>query len=248
MYTQIKNLVFIILTSVVLFSLAGCGGDDDDKTEQALKKEEQTKYNELVTPEIEEVVKNGLNANIYRGINPPDITGYYMFNVRCIKSTITGDGYVGSYIDDYKLKFHDQLSLDVKFLGYEVIAGTDRFMTEHIANGSFISGEGDKFSVFFDEKTTYAGESYVSTSLSIFSGELDRNENGEVIGIKNLQYIYYMKDTGGRPNLMPVGSARLFEDTYAEAITKEKFEKLTGYNKSSVAEMSNTLSSVQVFK
>lgn len=232
----IKNLLLLTVVSIFLCPITACSSDDNndanDDANKALVAEENTKYNEYVTPEIENTLKETLGVTINRGINPPNVMGYFLMETNCTKSTIVNDSYVGLLVNNYKIKLHDQVDMKVNLLGYEVITNTDIFFAEHIADGTFITGEGNKFSIFFEEIVNHAGDKYNVKTLSVLSGEVDKDDSGEIKGFKNIQYVFLMKDNDGRPSTMANGSARLYEDAYVDVITKEKFEKLIGKPKS----------------
>lgn len=241
----IKNLLLLTVVSIFLCPITGCGGDDDNDANDANKElvaEENAKYKEYVTPEIENTLRNTLGVTINRGINPPNVMGYFLMETNCTKSTIEFDSYVGSLINNYKIQLRDQVGVEVNLLGYEVITKTDIFFAEHVADGTFITGEGNKFSIFFEETVNHAYDKYNVKTLSVFSGEVDKDNSGEIKGFKNVQYVFLMKDNDGRPGTMANGSARLFEDAYMDAISKEKFEKLLGKTKSASIDSVSSLS------
>ncbi len=194
---------------------------------ESLAEAEQDRYSEFVTPELENVLVNKLGITVNRGISPPDLTGYFLMKTYCTKSTISGDSYVGKLIDDFKIKFYDQRNIEISLSGFEVKTGTDDFLYHHEAIGTFICGEGDKFSVFFNETIQGADNTY-STNFALFSGELVKDANKTVIGIKNFQYVLLMRENNGNPKLIANGEGRLFEDDYVEVISKERFETVIG--------------------
>jgi len=214
--------VFILLCSVLVF--AACSSDDDNNNEQRIQ-DEQDLYDQYVTAEMEAAILK-LDMPVYRGINPPNIEGYYkMIPILSATTNILENSYIGTRWDtDYKFNFYDQNNFFVDVLGYEVTKETDVLRTEHNGNGTFITGENDKFSIFMEEESTSG--IYTSKVLTILSGEVVRTQS-KITGIKNFRYAFIMKDRGGNTSVIAVGQGRVFKDDEVAAITKEKFETLT---------------------
>jgi len=201
-----------------------------------LVKEEEDKYREYISPELENSLKNRLKMNIHRGTNPPNITGYYRMEQFCTQSTISGDSYIGRTINDYILKFYSQMGIEINFEGYEVRQGTYEADAFHLGTGSFICGTGNNFTLFFNE-TTQLSEGPDCIMVTVFSGEIVKDNQGRIIGFKNFQEAILMRDNGGRTDVIDNGEGRLFEDDFVEVITKEEYEKI---NNSSVVKSATT--------
>lgn len=187
---------------------------------------EDARYHEFVTPELETSLVDKLGVTINRGINPPDITGYYRMENRCTKSTISGDSFVGNLINHFKLKFYDQKDMELNFEGFQVSTdGTDRYIAQSVAKGNFISGESDKFSVFLNVENKSAFGTLIY--FYVFSGEVVRDTDKKIIGIKNMQQVFLMRENYGISGYIANGEGRLFEDDYVDAISKEEYERIT---------------------
>ena len=187
-------------------------------------KEEEDRYNELVPPELENALTQ-LGLSIHRGTTPPDITGYYRMDSWCTKSSITDDIFVGHLINQMKINFYDQTGINVSMNGYQVEPGTDNFIVRDEATGTLISGSDNKFSVFFNTTTQWtSGPNTIS--IYVYSGEIVKNGQGRVTGIKNMQLALLMRDNAGRTDVIDNGQGRLFEDDFAEVITKDEYERI----------------------
>ncbi|MDH6356648.1 hypothetical protein [Parabacteroides sp. PF5-9] len=211
--------VFVMLCSVLF--ITACGSDNDTPS---LEEQEQTLYDTYVTAEMESAIAK-LDMTVNRGINPPKIEGYYRMEGIFLATTNSAEKkYLGSRFNtDYKFNFYNQSELSVDLLGYEVIRDTDELDSEHRGQGTFICGEGDKFSIFMEER--HFSDGYTAISLTILSGEVVRN-GGSITGIKNLKYAFIMKDRGGDTSLIQVGQGRIVGNDLAQVITKKQFETL----------------------
>lgn len=217
----IVNISFLVTLPFFLFTLSGCKDDDDD-----LSKKEEDLYEKYVTPELETALKDKLCMDINRGINPPDITGYfYMEEPKCTAVTQSSDAKLNKYSFDKKIRFYNMKELSINMEGVELDYDKGDNVL-HEAKGVFLCGEGDKFSVFFDEEFKYDSGAY-GTLFSVYSGEVKKNSDGKITGIKNMQYAVLMRENNGFESVMPNGNGRLFEpDKVVRVITKEEYESL----------------------
>lgn len=228
MNTIINRLLIAVMLLSFTAGFTACGDDDDDNTnkkDEQLKEEEQDLYDEYVTEEMQTAItKLGMPVN--RGINPPNVEGYYRMEPVFLATTNSSENsYLGMrWNTDLKFNFYDQKDLAVSLLGYEVSTNTDRLTVEHSGEGTFITGKDNKFSIFMEEQSVSNG--YTSTTLTIISGEVIRTGN-KITSMKDLRYAFIMKDRGGNPNVILVGQGRVFKDDEVNVITKEQFEKLT---------------------
>lgn len=232
----IVNISFLTTLSIFLFALPSCGDDDD------LSKKEEDLYEKYVTPELETALKDELGMSINRGINPPDITGYfYMEEPRCVAVTQSDDEKLNKYSFDKKIKFYDKKELSISMEGWELdYQDGDNIL--HEAKGVFLCGEGDKFSVFFNEEFKYDSGAY-GTLFSVYSGEVKKNSDGKIIGIKDMQYAILMRENNGFDGIMPNGNGRLFEPGKdVRVITKEEYESLGNTARSGFVDRSGELS------
>ena len=215
------------LTAILL---VGCSKDEGKNKTQELENHEQAQYEKYVTPEVEGVLEK-LGSTIHRGITPPNVEGYYLLYPKCIKTTVQNDSWLGSsnFFDHYK-RFYDQKDLNLRLTSFE----HGDYMVKHIGDGAFISGEGDKFSILFEEVNIVKriSKTYRQTVLTIYTAELARNQSGEVTGLKDFKYVLYMKDNDGDPNSIPNNTGRLFipsskaSNSMVGVVSKTKFDDI----------------------
>jgi|GEM_PF-6943755 hypothetical protein len=187
------------------------------------EEQEQAAYDKYVNADMRAAITK-LNMPINRGINPPKIEGYYRMKYIFLSTTNSAENsYLGTRFNDGKHYFYNQEDFQVSMKTYYVEKDTDNHSSTHEGTGTFITGEGNKFSIFMEEKAMSNG--YTSISLTILSGEVVKTSD-KITGIRDFRYAFIMKDRGGNPNVVHVGQGRVFKDDEAAVITKEQFEKL----------------------
>lgn len=159
------------------------------------------KIQRIVPPAVlDEMRAKGLVIN--EGSQPPQLDGIFIASPYTLLSPYGSEDswQQGRVIDDYKFRFYDQagddLKLDIK-QSNETATGL----------GSFVSGFGNKFTIFAQTEGVQSG--IENTQLSVISGEVSAN------GIINFQYAFTITaKTGDTQNdtLIPVGKARVWED------------------------------------
>ncbi len=151
---------------------------------------------------LDQIVENG--QVIYEGFNPPVLNGKYLMSVATLVSSnfsdqlSPGDTFVDAIIEFSKFNANS-LTLEVAIEEVGVLKG-DGF-------GSFISGEGDNFTIYvrIDSKDTLGHE---FLQADVYSGTMDDN------GIIDLQRSVFMIDDKGDPNggYIENGQGRLIID------------------------------------
>ncbi len=163
-----------------------------------------TPIEEVVPPEILEDLSPYMN--IYYGTNPPVIEGTYFIDpfvtVYCQDQGNGGydpgdkvnSEYVGFFNQDNK-----KLTLDFKA---ESVSGN----SYEKGDGSFIAGDGNNFTVYFN--TVGATQGISTKTALVISGTKTSG------GIGNLQYAFVMVEKGSDPDhkLMEEGVFRVFKD------------------------------------
>lgn len=155
---------------------------------------------DVVPPEMQEIIKPYIS--IYKGNNPPKVEGSYLCNVSTLVYSSDGGFAPGEVFIDTYFKFSNQDMIN-NTLDYEEKQGSS-----HASGpGSFISGEGDNFTAYFNT----VGESlgiYVKTAI-VISG------TWSVSGVKNYRYAFVMLEKGSDPDnkLVNVGTFRVFKDS-----------------------------------
>lgn len=183
------------------FALVSCGGDDDNgdpelplSKEQELTKLESEHYNSIITPKIEDVLKNKLGVAINRGINPPDVVGYYQYREKLIESTVPNDqSFISTgrpHIEfcSQKISYYAQENLSIKVQVKEHALNYNNGYLKYFrdADEAFISGDGDNFFIYsYFTTNIYEGVPRYHDFLSLFSGPVKRDEEGKITGIDN---------------------------------------------------------------
>jgi len=134
-----------------------------------------------------------LRIEINNGTNPPDIEGTYLVSTLQLVRNTTGidiatqrNKYVTfSKQDNTTLTINVEYTMQVDDLGTTSLTGT----------GSFIVGEGNKFTVVVDGTREYGG--FTAKTVEVFSGEI--YNTGISTGIRNYQWAVMMIDDRGDP-------------------------------------------------
>jgi len=191
--------IILCLVAIIAIELSSCKKKDDPTV--GFSEEIQ----KIVPDEIlKDVRAKGMVIN--EGKVPPNIEGNYIVEPVELLSPFGQDDpwRKGKIIDDYYYKFSRQSS-DKKtvFIDYNN-GGTDRGS----GLGSFVSGNGNKFTIFSEVVGTGSGVDYVM--LQMFSGELTADKE-----IKNFQLSIYMKEkdeSSGLGVLIPLNTGRIWFD------------------------------------
>lgn len=154
---------------------------------------------DVVPPEIQDKIEPYIP--IYKGHNPPNVQGAYLSNVSTLVYSSGGGFKPGDTFADMYFRFMNQDMVN-NTLDYDEKQGRS-FAS---GPGSFISGEDDNFTAYFNT----VGESYgiyVKTAI-VISGVKTSS------GIKNYRYAFIMLEKGNDPEkkLVDVGTFRVFKD------------------------------------
>ncbi len=142
----------------------------------------------------------GLAVN--EGKTPPVITGIYNISPNICTYDNSGANAVNATFSDYHFRFHDQdnnkltISVDYKALSVrDTATGT----------GSFISGAGDNFTIFVDQKGAAGNVTY--EAILFYSG------TKTAAGIQHFQLAIYLKSKSAdqQSTLSKVGISRIFK-------------------------------------
>lgn len=210
--------IYLLLFVAFSFSFISCGGDDDDS--KGVTKEDADKIlTSYITPEVEKVLTS-FNFPLHEGVTPPSIEGtFHVDELKVIKSNVSSyDSHVNRVIGTQECKFYNQnsqkLTVDAKTLLTYTWSAYKGRTEDSNGPGAFICGSGNKFSVMFHmmtENKTAAGLTYPSKILEIYSGEVQKNADGEVDGIKDFYKLIIIVDDYGDPydELIPVNTGRM---------------------------------------
>ena len=199
-----NKLLAIGVLVMTLCTIVSCGKDDESPAP------DDGNTGEL-SPEIQNIIADSLVVQleekgmaIHKGNKPPHAEGIFLVSpFKLLSNFGPGDSYEnGRIVSDYLFKIYDQVGdkakLDFKSDGAGDIAE---------GGGSFISGFGNKFTLFAESAGTTRNISY--TTVSILTGEITES------GVDNLQYGFVMTSKKGDPfnlTMMPVGKSRVYID------------------------------------
>lgn len=160
---------------------------------------------EFIPDSILNIITDELDIPINEGLNPPSIEGAFLVSPNVMLSTnIPNDGFdIGHTFDDAIITFSNQNLQDLTVQVSEVQGGGSGD-----GEGSYIVGEGNKFSVF-TELNVYSENSGNRTLARVYSGEISQN------GIIDFHCAILMLDDNGDPNnnLIEIGEGRGFMDS-----------------------------------
>lgn len=163
---------------------------------------EKKRIDHVIPPEYKEPMEPYIT--IYEGANPPNIEGVFIMSPVRLFYDSTYDYDIGYEFSDMYFRFFNQDMIN-NTLDYQEKQGK----SEGKGTGCFISGEGDKFTVYFDIDETYYGSHtiYLKRAL-IISGILTEN------GIKNCEYAFVVTDKSDDPDkeLINPGDFRVVKD------------------------------------
>ncbi|GEM_PF-2663181 len=220
-----KSKLILLFCGVLLF--ASCGSDNDSFLD--LQQQQEDLYDQYVSAEIQAAIDE-YQIPVNRGINPPRVEGCYRISpMTMLTSSYSSDrSWIGkTWRMDFKMRFFNQKELLVDVLGYEIYANTDRVNSEHSGTGTFISGSGDKFSVFVRLDVVSPDDRYHGEGLTIISGSMERNGAGELTGnIVDIVYVTLFTNMDGNPNWVSDNTTRIFDGTVT-VLTLSEFETLT---------------------
>lgn len=201
----------------IFLGLTSCSSNDSNDDENNIS--EKNSYDYYVNTAMQKAIDD-LGITIHKGLTPPNVEGVYTITpFYCAKSTKPNDTFEDMDIGASTLTLSNQntakLSIDFKnFLIYSIMFKNETWQ----GKGSFISGEGNKFSILLHSDGELAAADHVSKfqNLIILSGEIDV-QNNKIKGIKNLQMASIMSDDYGDPHLdlMDIGMGRFFTNSYA---------------------------------
>jgi hypothetical protein len=176
-----KKILFgwMMILSVLCLGLVSCNKDDKEKDDELSKDIKNFVSDET----LNQIIDMGMIIN--KGVDPPDLEGEYLASpYELIGTTVEDDYSLGTVFADYYFRLYDQdddnLSIKLDYYnGGEQGSGL----------GGFISGKGDKFSVFVEVNSEYSG--YEATLLHVISGTMTED------GIKDFYFTNYMLDNNG---------------------------------------------------
>lgn len=180
-----------------VFALVSCADDVDGVKEFDGS---LTSVEDFLSPKSVEAMKQ-LGFVINTGDTPPNIEGVYLVeNPTLENTTVVPDYFIGKEFSDIKMTFKNQDDLQIDYESVQSIQNS-------VGNGSLISGDGDKFSIYLKLKSQIGDAEPADTALAI-SGTYTND------GIRDLVYITLMLDNKGNPGGVYIenNKGRLLED------------------------------------
>ena len=168
-------------------------------------------YSDGLTEDVHNIIPddvleklNELGIEINGGNNPPNIEGTYFISPLVITKTNFGENLNAQGRMNMNLSFSKQNSTDLTV----VVDYTKNYLDQGVSLsgtglGSFITGEGNKFSVFYEADGTSRGGYY--KTVEVISGEISET------GIRNWQRAYIM--VVANSSTIAEGNGRLNEDS-----------------------------------
>lgn len=207
---KIKTNIKVVAIALVLAFTSCSKGDLDDNTGF---NGSIASIEDFYTPELVKVL-DSLGFIINTGNKPPLLEGIYHAAPLILQSSSVQGDNLGSRFYDYEITFsnQDNGNLTIDFLG-------DQGIEIDNGSGSFISGEGNSFSVFLITNTEISN--YSADSAISLSGTLVED------GIENLQVAYLMLDNNENQGgvFIPNNTGRVLFDSDGFS---EKIENIAG--------------------
>lgn len=197
MTTQKILLVLFILA----ITFVSCEKNEDEVNDLLGDNGIPKAVNNFVPDEIIDEIKS-LGMTINTGAKPPTILGTYLASPFILKGTNrSGDYAIGTTFADYYATFSQQDNTNLTIsLSYTSSTETGTGIA------SFISGEGNKFTVFAKTNSSYNGSN--ADILQVISGTLSDDE------ITNFYYANFILDNhGDDSNWMANGEGRVLYDS-----------------------------------
>ena len=143
---------------------------------------------------------------IYDGWNPPNVEGQYLVSPLAITYDGTNQYEIGDVFTDLYCQFLNQ-DMVHNTLDYQEKTGG----STSTGTGAFISGEGNRFSVFFNTEgvSVYSDYSINIKTALVISGIMTSE------GIKDVYYAFVLVDKSDDPShhIIDIGGFRVFKDS-----------------------------------
>ena len=187
---SMKNLFFFLLISTLL---GACCKDYSD----------MIPGQDFIPADVLQAIEDNGQV-IYTGYAPPTLEGEFLMAVPVLVSSNFADPYFPGHIFNNATIEFSEFNAEKLTLKVNITEGT----LTGVGYGSFISGQGDDFTVYVKVEATDAkGVKLLQTE--VYSGTLEAG------GIRNLQRSVFMVNDGGDPNDEYIGNGqgRLAEDS-----------------------------------
>ena len=186
--------------------------EDEKSTLSVPEREGLTEdINNLIPDDIFEAIGE-LGIEIHGGRNPPNIEGTFIFSPTILaRSNFSDFLHPGHQFSDARITFSKQDNVSLTVFS-EYTQGAQGNIQDGSGSGSFITGSGNKFSVFVENSGTTLG--YPFESVDIYSGEITSS------GIINFHWAHMV--TVESPASIRRGQGRLVYDSdgFSERVEK----------------------------
>lgn len=189
----------IVMILFITFLLASCKktGSSSPEFEDGILIE----ISEKISPDILDIIENELDMPIHRGDNPPMVDGTFIMNPYVLHRTnVQNDREPGYLFAPLHMRLSGQNSENYT-INFDTVHSTIS-EAPSFGPGSFIIGNGKRFSVFGFQQQQFDGVTI--HLLSILSGILEED------GISSPHRLFFMIDNGGLSNRLPNNTGRSF--------------------------------------
>lgn len=185
----------MMMAAVTMVAFVACGDDNKEDDEPVVTTDSRI-LSVIPNKYLSELKKH---MTINEGVNPPNVEGIFLI----APAVLHYDSYYAEGVDSFSNTYIEFYNQDVanRTLKTREQGGNDAQGT-----GSYISGEGNNFSVFLNNSGK-SGSTTFKTAV-IISGTMTAN------GIKNLYYGFLMLEKGDDPKneIMDPGRYRIIKD------------------------------------
>lgn len=156
---------------------------------------------DVIPQEIQDLIDDDV-ITYNPGFNPPNIEGVYLASPHNLARSSLTDDVIGRTYSDMYIRFSNQTSSNtLDYEDFETAGATA------LGPGAFLTGEGNKFSAFFNITGSYSDGVTTFKQAIVVSGEKTSD------GIVNYSFTFVMIDKYDPNNRMvPVGTYRTFCD------------------------------------
>ncbi|HZW76688.1 MAG TPA: hypothetical protein VFF21_00120, partial [Flavobacteriaceae bacterium] len=159
-----KKILFLFVMSAAL--LTSCSKDDKPADNEQFDGSMDSVSNFLGEELLAALVDLGFNVNA--GNRPPSVEGHFEISPCVLESSNVPGDWPGYTFDDYRIKFSNQDGLKVDYDGKHVnVSQSD------VGDGSFISGDGNKFTVYLITATE--SDTYRADTAIVISGKIEND-------------------------------------------------------------------------
>jgi hypothetical protein len=197
---NLRNVVIATCLALIM-PFAACKDEADDALWEMEENGLTRGINSIISPEALKEFED-MGMPVHRGGNPPmNIMGSYVSSPDvCVATNINDNTRPGNVFNDFYLIFSEQnnAKMSIKVERVQIATGD--------GTGSYIVGDGNKFTVFSRMKKDN-GKGHKYKTVDIFSGTITDE------GIKDFYHSNLMIEGGGEGGLIKNGQGRVAYDS-----------------------------------